>query len=71
MTTPIKANPELRHVLAHIMSAIEELANGRPLSAIHEIQGVESLVLFFGDDEMEGYLSGMHEEEKTDADAKA
>jgi hypothetical protein len=60
----IKANAELRHVLAHIMSAIEELAHDRPRSALHELEGIEGLVLFRGDEEMEGYLNGeMHEEE--------
>ncbi len=67
MNTAIKANSELRHVLAHIMNAIEELANGRPKSALHEIEGVESLVFFRGDDEMEGYLRGLHEEEEAEA----
>ena len=63
-STPIKRHPELRHVLAHIVEAIEELAAGRPESAKHELEGIQGLIFFENDDEMEGYLNGedeMHE----------
>ena len=71
MTQPIKDNAELRHVLAHILYAIEELANGRPKSALHEIESVEGLVFFREDGEMEGYLDGLQQEEKAEAAPEA
>jgi len=46
----IKANPELRHVLAHIIYAIEALCEDPPCrrAAMHEIDSIKELV-FWGD----------------------
>jgi len=46
----IKDNPELRHVFAHILFAIEALAKNCPTGAMDNVKSVEGLVLFEGDD---------------------
>lgn len=52
----LKREPELRHALAHICNAIEALAEGHPLTALHELRSIESVIFFEGDDEMEAFL---------------
>ena len=48
--TPIKCQPELRHVLAHLSSAIEAIAEGRPMDCLDNLKSVEGLVFFMEDD---------------------
>ena len=56
----IKQNPELRHVLAHILNALEELAHSRPGSALDELRCVRGLVAWEGEpDEIEEEIQAM------------
>ena len=48
----IKSNPELRHVLAHMVVAMQEIIDGHPLSAEENLRSIES-VLFYEDEEHE------------------
>ena len=45
----VKSEPELRHILAHLMFAIECLAKNCPRGALDNIKSVEGLVMFDGD----------------------
>jgi hypothetical protein len=45
----IKEKPELRHVLSHIMLAIQALSNDNKEEALYELESIEGLV-FFGTD---------------------
>lgn len=42
--TPIKLQPELRHVLAHICMAIDSLSEGKPLDAQDNIASIQSII---------------------------
>ena len=46
----LKAEPELRHVLAHLIGAIEALKEGCPRKAQMEIDSIAELVFFADDD---------------------
>ncbi len=54
----IKREPELRHVLSHLMNAIEHLAEGATESALHELESISGLVFWEDTDDMRGYLDG-------------
>lgn len=43
---------ELRHVLAHLHLAIEELAGGHPEMALDDLRSIEGLVFYGLDDEV-------------------
>ena len=47
----IKADPELRHVLSHMILALRALAEGHPRVAQYELQQIEGLVFFESDDD--------------------
>lgn len=51
--TAIKDWSELRHVLAHLSLAIEELADDNKASAIEHLRSVEGLFLFGRNEEWE------------------
>lgn len=51
--TSIKDWPELRHALAHMSLAIEELADGNNQSSIEHLRSVEGLFLFGRHEELE------------------
>lgn len=46
----VKTEPELRHILAHMMFAIECLIKKCPNGAMDNIKSIEGLVMFDGDD---------------------
>ncbi len=46
MTISIKLEPELRHTLAHMIYAIEALANGEPAEARYELEEIKGLVFW-------------------------
>ena len=46
MTISIKMEPELRHVLAHIIYAIEANAKGEPAEALYELSQIKGLVFW-------------------------
>jgi len=48
---PIKCQPELRHVLAHLSDAVEALAKGRPIECLDNLKSVEGLIFFMLEDE--------------------
>ena len=50
MTISIKMEPELRHVLAHLVYAIQALAKGQPAEALYEIKGFDGLIFWDSDE---------------------
>lgn len=52
----IKDDPELRHVLAHMASAIEHLSNQKPNAALYEMHQIENLIYFSSEASMIAYL---------------
>lgn len=51
MGVRIKDHPELRHVLFHLMLAIECVADNQPQAAKYEMEQIWGLLSFDGDDE--------------------
>ena len=49
----VKNEPEIRHILAHILVAIYALADNCPLTAEDSIKSIEGLVTFNTDDPKE------------------
>ncbi len=49
MVITLKQLPELRHVLAHLMIALEELALGHRKAALYELRQCEGMLLWKGD----------------------
>jgi len=49
MTLSIKMEPELRHVLAHMIYAIEALVNGDTAEAQYEVESIKGLVFWDSD----------------------
>ena len=47
----IKSEPELQHVLAHMLRAIQFCAEGELEAALYECESIESMVTFDGDDD--------------------
>jgi len=62
----IKMEPEIRHVLAHIMFAVECLTKNCPIGAMDNIKSIEGLVMFDGDDpkEWEKYYKSVTQKRK-------
>lgn len=60
----IKHDPELRHVLSHIMNAIEHLAHGSTDAALHELESIEGLVFWESDEEMRVIVEGDYDGER-------
>ncbi len=54
----IKNEPELQHVLGHLMEAVEHLSNGQPGAARIELRSIEGLVKFDSPEEMEAHADG-------------
>lgn len=46
----VKSEPEIRHIFAHLMFAIECLIKNCPNGAMDNIKSVEGLIMFDGDD---------------------
>ena len=67
----IKREAELRHVLSHVINAIEHLAEGAPESALHELESITGLVFWETSAEMRGYLDGEATEEEVHDEAEA
>lgn len=49
MDIKLKQLPELRHVLAHLMLALEELAEGETKAALYELKQCRGMLLWKGD----------------------
>ena len=49
MVITLKQLPELRHVLAHLMLALEELAEGDSKAALYELRQCRGMLLWKGD----------------------
>ena len=60
----IKDEPELRHVFAHFIEAIRMASLGDEKTTLYEIQSIEGLVLFDGDDDFRSYVNGLSRQEE-------
>ena len=49
----VKENRELRHILAHLVIAIEALCDGRPGSAMDDVGSIEGLIFYEDEAEIE------------------
>lgn len=63
----IKADPELQHVLAHLIAAIRYTSEGDVEAARYELDSIEGLVLFDTDEEFVGFTRGQDDGEETKA----
>ena len=45
----VKTEPELRHIIAHLIFAIECLIDKCPMGAMDNIKSIEGLIMFDGD----------------------
>lgn len=61
----VKYEAEIRHVFAHIMIAIERLADGCPRAAQMEIDGIKELV-FWADESSQGIEDDLIRRENRD-----
>jgi hypothetical protein len=52
----VKREPELRHIIAHLVCAIREVANGQRLSALDDLASIEGLVFFHTERKQEDFL---------------
>lgn len=59
----IKHDAELRHVLSHVIRAIEHLAHGSTDAALHELESIDGLVFFESEEEMRAFLEGDYDGE--------
>lgn len=55
----IKEDSELQHVLAHLWLALEAVAKGENNAALYELDSIEGLILFDGDDDRLRFLKGI------------
>lgn len=60
----LKEHPELRHVLAHMMEAIHMASLGDVKATQFELDSIEGLVLFDGEDDFRSYVDGMPRQEE-------
>lgn len=52
----VKDDPELRHILAHLIMAIEAITEGNLKVAQHEIESIEGLVMWNSDQDMINHI---------------
>jgi len=55
----IKSDPELRHVLAHLIEAIRMSAKGDEKASLYELESIEGLILFDDEEDFRRYVNGM------------
>jgi hypothetical protein len=68
MTISIKMEPEIRHVLAHMIYAIEALANGNQGEAQYEIEQIKGLLFWDSDAASAGDMEKWHRQENDDGE---
>lgn len=52
----IKDEPELRHVLAHLIMAIDAITEGNLKVAKHEVESIEGLIMWNSDQDMINHI---------------
>ena len=62
----LKDEPELRHVIAHMFEAIRMASKGDEAATLYEINSIEGLVLFDGDDDFRRYVDGLQRQNETE-----